>query len=92
MKEAGVGGGEIVVLKFASADPFKVGAAEGLGFVSQPLASIESEVNGFVGIGVSQAFNKLTDQNVDSEFFAQFADQALFEGFMRFAFAAGEFP
>ena len=49
-------------------------------------------MNGLLGIFVSERFDQLTDRHLDTKFLTQFARQAFFERFIRFAFAAGEFP
>ena len=57
-----------------------------------PSTAEEFQVNGFLGIFVSERFDQLTDRNLNTKFLAQFAREAFFERFIRFAFAAGEFP
>ena len=46
----------------------------------------------FFGVGVPDGFEEVYDVDGDAEFFADFAEEALFKGFGGFAFAAGEFP
>ena len=41
---------------------------------------------------MSEVFNEFADGDLDGEFFANFADEALLEGFARLDFAAGKFP
>jgi hypothetical protein len=41
---------------------------------------------------VCDLFDLRADGHVDTEFFAEFADEAVFEGFVGFDFATGEFP
>ena len=50
------------------------------------------QVDGFLRISVGDFFKKFADGDFHAEFLADFADQALLEGFVRFAFAAGKFP
>jgi hypothetical protein len=49
-------------------------------------------MNGFLRVGVGDGFKKFADGDFHAEFLADFAHQALLEGFVRFALAAGKFP
>ena len=73
-------------------DPGEGVAVDGLGFARQEIAVEEAEADGFFGIGVGDFFELRADGDFDGEFFAEFADEAVFEGFVGFDFAAGEFP
>ena len=49
-------------------------------------------MNGLFRVGVGDFFKQFADGNLDAKFLADFADEALLEGFARLAFAAGKFP
>jgi hypothetical protein len=63
-----------------------------LRFAAQQPADEKFQVNGFLRVGVGDGFKQFADGDFHAEFLADFADQALLEGFVRFAFAAGKFP
>ena len=67
-------------------------AVDGLRFAGLEGALEEAEADGFFGIGVGDFFDLVTDGDLDADFFAEFADEAVFEGFVGLDFAAGEFP
>ena len=52
----------------------------------------EAEADGFFGVGVGDFFDLFSDGDFDAEFFAEFAREAMFEGFVALEFAAGKFP
>ena len=63
-----------------------------LGFAGDEGAVEEAEADGFFVIGVGDFFDLGADADLDAEFFAEFANEAVFEGFVGLEFAAGEFP
>jgi hypothetical protein len=63
-----------------------------LGFAAGEGAVEEAEADSFFGVGVGDFFDLAADGDFDAEFFAEFAGEAVFEGFTRLEFAAGEFP
>ena len=87
-----VGGGELVRAEGFAGDPGEGVAVDWLGFAGDEGAVEEAEADGFFGIGVGDFFDLRADGDFDGEFFAEFADEAVFEGFSGFDFAAGEFP
>ena len=64
----------------------------GCGSPWQQAADIKFQVDGFLRIGVGDGFKEFADGDGHAQFLADFADQALLEGFARLAFAAGKFP
>ena len=52
----------------------------------------EAEADGFFGVGVGDFFDLFSDGDFDAEFFAEFAREAMLEGFVALEFAAGKFP
>jgi hypothetical protein len=91
-EETGVGGGKGVVGKLAAGDPGQTFAVDGPGFVAEPAAQEEFEADGAFGIVMEEVREEGDYRDFDAEFFAEFAFEAVFEGFAGFAFAAGEFP
>jgi hypothetical protein len=65
---------------------------DGLGFARDKIAVEEAEADGFFGIGVGDFFELFSDGDFDGEFFAEFADEAVLEGFVGLDFTAREFP
>ena len=65
---------------------------DGFGFAGDQDAAVKAEADCFLGITVGEVFDKVADGNLDSEFFADFADEAGLEGFAGFDFAAGKLP
>ena len=64
----------------------------GCGSPSFQPADEKFQVDGLFRVGVGDLFKQFADGDLDAQFLAQFADQALLEGFVRLAFAAGKFP
>ena len=58
----------------------------------QQAADKKFQVDGFLRIGVGDGLKEFADGDFHAEFLADFADEALLEGFARLAFAAGKFP
>ena len=73
-------------------DPSEGVAVDGLGIAGVEGAEEEPEADGFFGIGVGDFFDLFSDGDFDAEFFAEFADEAVLEGFVGLDLAAGEFP
>lgn len=90
--ELSIGGWELVGGEGLGGDPGEGVAVEGLGFSAGEGAVEEAEANGFLGVGVSDFFDLAADGDFDAEFFAEFADEAVLEGFVGLEFAAGKFP
>jgi len=67
-------------------------AGEGAGFASYVLAEIGVKSNMGGGVVELDGGEGFEDVDVDREFFFQFAEESLFEGFGGLVFAAGEFP
>src|SRR5262249_10361282 len=70
----------------------KVGTAKGTGLVLQPIATEEAEVDSFAWILVGEVFDQLTDDDLDAEFLAKLANQALLERFTGLEFTTRELP
>ena len=87
-----IGSGKFVTLQLFCLNPAKCRATERLRFVRHPATTKEIQENGFFRIGMRYGLNQFKNFNFDSQFLTQFADQALFERFIRFAFATGKFP
>ena len=80
------------MVQFRRADPPERRAAERLRFAAFQPADEKFQVNGFLRVGVGDGFKKFADGDFHAEFLADFAHQALFKGFARFALATGKFP
>ncbi len=80
------------MVQFRRADPLERRAAEQPRFAAFQPADKKLQVNGFLRVGVGDGFKKFADGDLHAEFLADFARQALLEGFARFALATGEFP
>jgi hypothetical protein len=91
-EQTGVGGWKGVVGKLGAGDPGQAFAVDGPGFVAQPAAEEEFEADGAFGIVMEEVREEGDYRDFDAEFFAEFASEAVFEGFSVFAFATGEFP
>jgi hypothetical protein len=87
-----VGGWEFEITELIATNPAEVLNMDWFGFAGKQLAVEEAEADGFFRIGVSEVFDKFADANFDPEFFANFADEAGFERFAGFDFAAWKFP
>lgn len=87
-----VGGGKFVLGHFVFADPFEGVAAKGLGRAANPFAHKKFQANGLFFVGVSHFFKQIACDDFHSQFFTNFADEALLKGFVGFAFATGKFP
>lgn len=92
VKKLGVGGGEFVGAESFAGDPGEGVAVDGLGFAGDEGATEEAEADGFFGVGVGDFFDLAANGDLDAEFFAEFANEAMFEDFVGLDFAAGEFP
>ncbi len=73
-------------------NPLESRAPEGLRLLPDPPAAIEPQEDGLFSIIVDDALHELAHLNFDPQFFMQLPRQALLEGLIRLAFAAGEFP
>ena len=78
--------------QFIPGDPFERGTAEGLRLAADPFAKEEFQVDGLFLVGVGDFFKQFAHGNGHAQFFTDFADEALLEGFVWFALAAGKFP
>src|SRR5688572_30669380 len=92
LDEFRVGGGEFVGGESFACDPGEGVAMNGLGFARDKIAMEEAEADRFFGIGVGDFFDLFSDRDLDAEFFAEFADEAVLEGFVRLDLTTREFP
>jgi hypothetical protein len=88
----GVGGGELVGGEGGAGDPGESVAVDGLGFAALEGAVEEAEADGFFRVGVGDFLDLVSHGDFDAEFFAEFADEAMLEGFVALDLAAREFP
>jgi hypothetical protein len=87
-----VGGWKFELGKFLTIHPAYRGTVYWPRLVGEQSASVKPEVHGFLGVGVIQALDKIEHFHIASEFFIEFASEALLEGFTRFALATRELP
>ena len=92
LQQPRVSRGKIVGGQFVMIDPFYCGAIERLGFALGQPAEEEIQQHRPLGVSVRDGLKQCSDNDFDAEFFPQFTDKALLEGFARFAFATGKFP
>ena len=73
-------------------DPLQFVAADRLRFSRDETTGEEFQADGFLRVGVGKILEEFTDGDLDAQFLAEFANEALLKGFVRFTFSAGEFP
>ena len=78
--------------EFGLTHPFERGAAKRLRFAGSQAAEEEPQMDGEVLVIVREALEQFAHAHVHAQFLAQFAREALLEGFAGVPFAAGEFP
>ena len=92
LKQARISGRKIAGVQFRGRNPLEREAAERLRLVLRAATAIELQADGFFRVLVSEALDQFANDDFDPQLFPQFARQTLFEGFVRFTFAAGKFP
>lgn len=78
--------------EFRQIDPFHRRTTQRLRFATFDPGEEKLQCDGLFRISVRHLLKQFAHHNLDAELFVQFADKALLEGFIRFAFATGEFP
>ena len=91
-EEAGVSGRELIMVEFVAGDPAKIRAAEGLGFALFPGAAKKLQEHSLVRVGVDDGFDEFVNIDLNPQLLLEFAGEALLEGFVGMALAAGKFP
>ena len=92
MQKLCIRGWEFVILQFRFDHPLQSVAAQRLRLAANQPADKKFQADGLLRIVVGDGFKEFADGDGHAEFLVDFAGEALLEGFVRFAFAAGEFP
>jgi hypothetical protein len=87
-----VSGREMELREFVARYPAHRRTVNRLRLVRQPAATVKAQMDGLLGIGVRDGFDEFKHLNLATKFLAQFAAEALLEGFARFTFATRKFP